>query len=89
MVKLNGNVNLDGSFAYAPQQAWLQNATLKDNIVFGKSYDESLYNQIISACALEADINRLPANDSTEIGEKVHIFIVIKFFVYRKKKIFY
>ena len=80
MVKLNGSINLDGSFAYAPQQAWLHNASFKDNILFGKSCGEALYNQIISACALEADLNRLPARDSTQIGEKVClIFIEIKF----------
>ena len=72
MEKLNGNVNICGSVAYAPQQAWIQNATLKDNILFGKAYDESFYQKVIYACSLNNDLNILEAGDMTEIGEKVN-----------------
>ena len=54
-----------------PQQAWIQNAPLKDNIVFGKVWSEYHYNRTISGCALEPDLKILPAGDMTEIGEKV------------------
>ncbi|XP_076816557.1 multidrug resistance-associated protein 1-like isoform X1 [Clavelina lepadiformis] len=37
MDKRNGYVGVKGSVAYVPQQAWIQNATLKENIIFGKS----------------------------------------------------
>ncbi len=57
--------------AYVPQQAWIQNATVRDNILFGKAYNESLYKATIKACALETDMEILPAGDQTEIGEKV------------------
>ena len=76
MHKLKGNVNVNGSMAYVPQQAWMQNATLKNNILFGKNCDDSFYNQVISACALQTDLNILPAGDSTEIGEKVIIILI-------------
>ena len=54
-----------------PQQAWIQNATVKDNILFGKASRESLYQKTIKACALEPDLEILPGGDQTEIGEKV------------------
>ena len=57
--------------AYVPQQAWIQNATLKDNILFGKGDSHSLYKRTVDACALTPDLEILPAGDQTEIGEKV------------------
>jgi len=63
-------VNINGSIAYVPQQAWMQNATLKNNILFTKPGNEDLYENIIDACALRSDIAILPGGDKTEIGEK-------------------
>lgn len=57
--------------AYVPQQAWIQNATLKDNILFGSPLDETRYQQVLEACALLPDLQLLPGGDLTEIGEKV------------------
>ena len=57
--------------AYVPQQAWIQNATVKENILFGKTVDETLYSKTLHNCALEQDLEILPAGDVTEIGEKV------------------
>ena len=54
------------------QQAWIQNATLKDNILFGKPMDKRKYESVIEACALKPDLEILPGGDMTEIGEKVH-----------------
>lgn len=59
-----------GSVAYVPQQAWIQNATLQDNIVFGKQLDKYKYNNVINVCALKPDFDVLPGGDQTEIGEK-------------------
>ncbi|XP_052851266.1 multidrug resistance-associated protein 1 isoform X5 [Drosophila gunungcola] len=70
MEKLAGIVNTVGKLAYVPQQAWIQNATVRDNILFGKAYDRKRYNKVIDACALRADIDILSAGDLTEIGEK-------------------
>lgn len=60
-----------GSLAYVPQQAWLQNATLQDNILFGKCLEKCCYNQVINGCALKDDLNILPGGDMSEIGGKV------------------
>ena len=62
--------------AYVSQQAWIQNATLRDNVLFGGEYDEEWYEQVIEACALQQDFSMLPAGDSTEIGEKVCPLII-------------
>jgi ATP-binding cassette, subfamily C (CFTR/MRP), member 1 len=70
MQKLNGDVNVDGRVAYVSQQAWIQNATLQENILFGLPLNKEFYNQVIEACALRADLAMLPGGDQTEIGEK-------------------
>lgn len=64
-------VAMQGSVAYIPQQAWIQNASLKDNILFGGNRKENWYHRVLEACALLPDLDILPAGDSTEIGEKV------------------
>lgn len=70
MIHKNGIVNTYGNIAYLQQQAWIQNASLKDNILFGKPFDRDRYEKIIEACALKTDLEILPAGDETEIGEK-------------------
>ncbi|XP_077406385.1 ATP-binding cassette sub-family C member 3 isoform X1 [Vanacampus margaritifer] len=70
MEKLEGEVSIRGSVAYVPQQAWIQNATLRDNILFGKAYNEQKYHCVLEACALTPDLQVLPGGDMTEIGEK-------------------
>ncbi|XP_031698824.1 canalicular multispecific organic anion transporter 2 isoform X1 [Anarrhichthys ocellatus] len=68
--KLEGEVSIRGSVAYVPQQAWIQNATLRDNILFGRPYNEPKYCCVLEACALTPDLEVLPGGDMTEIGEK-------------------
>ncbi|KAJ1721490.1 hypothetical protein LPJ53_003999 [Coemansia erecta] len=69
MVKDSGNATVTGSIAYAPQQPWILNATLRDNILFGHCYEQDFYNRVIEVCALGPDLEMLPAGDMTEIGE--------------------
>ncbi|KAI8065794.1 P-loop containing nucleoside triphosphate hydrolase protein [Gongronella butleri] len=61
---------LDHSVAYVAQSAWLQNASIKDNILFGLPYVEKRYHDTIYACSLIKDLNALDSSDETEIGEK-------------------
>uniref|UniRef100_A0A671LLL1 Canalicular multispecific organic anion transporter 2-like n=1 Tax=Sinocyclocheilus anshuiensis TaxID=1608454 RepID=A0A671LLL1_9TELE len=70
MEKLEGQISIQGSVAYVPQQAWIQNATLRDNILFGRPYAEQKYRCVLEACALTPDLEVLPGGDQTEIGEK-------------------
>uniref|UniRef100_A0A672I8F6 ATP-binding cassette, sub-family C (CFTR/MRP), member 2 n=1 Tax=Salarias fasciatus TaxID=181472 RepID=A0A672I8F6_SALFA len=66
----SSRASVQGSIAYVPQQAWIQNATLKDNVLFGSPNDERRFKEVIKACALEPDLELLPGGALTEIGEK-------------------
>ena len=59
-----------GTVAYVPQVPWIKNATIMDNILFGKEYNEERFLQVIRACSLEQDLAVLPQAEHTEIGEK-------------------
>jgi ATP-binding cassette subfamily C (CFTR/MRP) protein 1 len=70
MHKTSGKVVINGAVSYVPQEAWIQNATLKDNILFGNEFDQTRYEKVLSVCALKPDFEMLDAGDQTEIGEK-------------------
>jgi ATP-binding cassette subfamily C (CFTR/MRP) protein 1 len=70
MRKTSGEVVIGASRAFCPQYAWIQNATVRENIVFGKDFDQKWYDEVVDACALRADLDMLPAGDKTEIGER-------------------
>ena len=53
-----------------PQDPWIQNATIENNILMGCPMDRSRYTSVIKSCALVPDLEMLPAGDQTEIGEK-------------------
>ncbi|CAG8609839.1 19722_t:CDS:10, partial [Racocetra persica] len=56
--------------AYVSQTAWLQNASIRDNILFGLPFSYEIYSEVIRVCALDKDLEILEAGDKTEIGEK-------------------
>ncbi|KAK7487187.1 hypothetical protein BaRGS_00021539 [Batillaria attramentaria] len=70
MEKVKGTVTCMGTIAYVPQQAWMQNASMRDNILFGMPYVRSRYRRTLEKCELERDLTILSAGDLTEIGEK-------------------
>lgn len=61
---------LTESVAYCAQQAWLVNATIRENILFAVPYDEQRYRAVVSFCALKRDFEILDAGDRTLVGEK-------------------
>uniref|UniRef100_A0A1I8HXE8 ABC transmembrane type-1 domain-containing protein n=1 Tax=Macrostomum lignano TaxID=282301 RepID=A0A1I8HXE8_9PLAT len=71
MPRLAGCVRLSGSTALVSQQAWIQNASLRQNIQFVSDWDPQRYRLVLEACALLPDIEALPGGDLTEIGEKI------------------
>ena len=77
MMLQKGEVRAAGDMAYVPQQAWVQNATLKDNILFGREYNKYIYKRVLDACALTSDLSILPGGDQIEIGEKVIIYFYL------------
>ncbi|XP_066459128.1 ATP-binding cassette sub-family C member 5 isoform X1 [Eleutherodactylus coqui] len=70
MTLLEGSIAVNGNFAYVAQQAWILNATLRDNILFGNDYEEERYNTVLNVCCLRPDLAILPNSDLTEIGER-------------------
>ncbi|KAJ3086700.1 Multidrug resistance-associated protein 4 [Quaeritorhiza haematococci] len=59
-----------GRTSYVPQQAWLLNSTLRDNILFGMDYDKKRYQEVVRVCSLQRDLTLLIAGDKTEIAER-------------------
>ena len=53
-----------------PQNAFVMNATVRENILFGAAAEEAWYQRVVAACALGPDLPALPAGDHTEIGER-------------------
>ncbi|XP_065413698.1 ATP-binding cassette sub-family C member 5 isoform X4 [Chrysemys picta bellii] len=78
MTLLEGSITVNGNFAYAAQQAWILNATLRDNILFGKEFDEERYNTVLNGCCLRPDLAILPNGDLTEYLVDCDEVIVMK-----------
>ncbi|KDR83050.1 hypothetical protein GALMADRAFT_866663 [Galerina marginata CBS 339.88] len=64
------NLPREGGVAYAAQESWVQNATIRENIVFGAEFDEVRYRKVLYQCGLERDLELFDAGDATEVGEK-------------------
>ncbi|KAH8694934.1 putative ABC multidrug transporter [Talaromyces proteolyticus] len=56
--------------AYVPQTAWLQNESVKQNILFYSAFDQNRYDAVVAACGLLTDLEQLPDGDSTVVGER-------------------
>ncbi|KAI0357917.1 P-loop containing nucleoside triphosphate hydrolase protein [Trametes cingulata] len=56
--------------AYAAQESWVLNETIRNNILFGAPFDDERYNKVINQCALKPDLSIFEAGDETEVGEK-------------------
>lgn len=63
-------VSLHGTIGYAAQVPFILNATLRDNVLFGSSYDKERYGRALVACCLEQDIQQFPGGDMCQIGER-------------------
>ena len=70
MRRIRGTVTMGATRSFCPQYAWIQNASVKENILFGKDYDRTWYDKVVDACALRPDLEMLPHGDLTEIGER-------------------
>ncbi|EDK31969.2 ABC transporter C family protein (macronuclear) [Tetrahymena thermophila SB210] len=65
-----GNLKKSGTASYVEQEPYIFSGKFKDNILFGKPYEQNFYNEVIKACSLDQDIDILPNGDETEIGER-------------------
>ncbi len=70
LYKVKGEVIIHGTTAYVAQQAWVMNASVRENVVFGHRWDPTFYEKTVKACALTEDFAQLPDGDATEVGER-------------------
>ncbi|KAJ2086215.1 hypothetical protein IW138_005847 [Coemansia sp. RSA 986] len=70
ITNLSGETLAIRDIAYVAQEAWLRNATIRENILFGEPYDRERYEEVLRVCALKPDLRILCAGDITEIGER-------------------
>ncbi|KAF9284744.1 hypothetical protein BGZ68_004465 [Mortierella alpina] len=70
MTHTNGQLIRGSNISYAPQTPWIQNATIRDNILFDTPMDEERYWRVVKACCLEKDLTMFPFGDLTELGER-------------------
>ncbi|KAH9031754.1 ABC transporter [Lactarius pseudohatsudake] len=70
MRRTEGSVRVGGSVAYCSQSAWIQNATIRDNICFGRAFEAERYWKAVHDACLEPDLDVLPNGDMTEVGER-------------------
>ncbi|XP_021375735.1 multidrug resistance-associated protein 5-like [Mizuhopecten yessoensis] len=70
MPLITGDIAVDGTVAYAAQQAWIFNGTLRDNVLFGRPFHQEWYAQVLTACSLDPDLRILANGDMTEIGDR-------------------
>ncbi|CAM6082693.1 unnamed protein product [Calypogeia fissa] len=68
--RVAGTAKLSGRLAYVAQSAWIQNNTIKENILFGSAMDADRYNEAVRVSGLVSDIAQFPDGDETEIGER-------------------
>ncbi|KAG9094212.1 hypothetical protein FS749_012910 [Ceratobasidium sp. UAMH 11750] len=70
MRREKGSVAFGGSVGYCPQTAWIQSTTVRENILFGREFDEKRYWDAVRGACLQSDLDMLPSGDLTEVGEK-------------------
>jgi len=63
-------IHINGKVAYVSQIPWIQNDTIRNNIIFSKNFDKEKYNKTLELCELIEDIKIFGGKDFTEIGEK-------------------
>ena len=52
MFAQGGSVSVAGSISFTQQDPWIQNMTLRDNVLMGEPYDAARYQRVLKACAM-------------------------------------
>lgn len=53
LVPSEGKIRHSGRISFSPQTSWIIPGTIRENILFGLTYDEFRYSSVIKACQLE------------------------------------
>lgn len=64
-----GEITRPSDVAFSSQTAWLQNTSIKDNILFNSEYEEVRYERVIKASCLHIDLAELGEGENTQVGE--------------------
>ena len=70
MTRESGKVSYSGKLAFIPQEAWIRNGSVRDNVIFSLPYDKEKYKKVLSMTGLDSDIKQLKNGSKTLIGEK-------------------
>jgi ATP-binding cassette subfamily C (CFTR/MRP) protein 1 len=70
MARVSGTVRWGASHALCPEQPWMLNGTVRDNILFGRTFERPWYHAVLQACSLSRDLGSLPHGDQTVVGER-------------------
>ncbi|CAG4978413.1 unnamed protein product [Colias eurytheme] len=70
----SGVMSVRGNVAYAAQDPWLFDASVRQNILFGQDMDLRRYKQVLKCCQLKTDLEILPHGDKSV----VHLYLVVK-----------
>ncbi|CAG4967364.1 unnamed protein product [Colias eurytheme] len=66
----SGVMSVRGNVAYAAQDPWLFDASVRQNILFGQDMDLRRYKQVLKCCQLKTDLEILPHGDKSVVGER-------------------
>lgn len=65
-----GVLKVNGTISYAAQEPWLFPGTIRQNIMFGKSWNKERYDKVLKVCALEKDIFSMLKGDETMVNDE-------------------
>ncbi|XP_050594410.1 ATP-binding cassette sub-family C member 4-like isoform X2 [Bombus affinis] len=66
----HGEIKVNGTVSYASQEAWLFSGTVRNNVLFGQSYDKEKYNDVVRVCTLIKDFQQFNYGDRTLVGDR-------------------
>uniref|UniRef100_A0A2C9M1R7 ABC transmembrane type-1 domain-containing protein n=1 Tax=Biomphalaria glabrata TaxID=6526 RepID=A0A2C9M1R7_BIOGL len=75
MFKVHGHLNVKSTLSYVSQKSWIQNNSVKENILFGLPYEKCLYQEVLDGCALKSEVEKMPGGDDSEIGENIRLLV--------------
>ncbi|XP_033642849.1 multidrug resistance-associated protein 4-like [Asterias rubens] len=67
---ISGDININGRISYASQEPWVFSGTIRQNITFGKEFNQRKFDKILNVCSLDKDIKSFSNGDLTIVGER-------------------
>jgi ABC-type multidrug transport system fused ATPase/permease subunit len=67
---ISGEHIVKGSIAYVEQEPFIFSGSIKDNILFGRTYNKVKFQEAINVCQLAHDLEGFDNAEDTLIGER-------------------